>query len=283
MRLFGRTWLLTVGGTDLTDLDLAFKVERTTRRTLGSAEIRVWNLSRSTRATVEAAAAEHAVVVLRAGLGNAEPPVIFRGDARQAFTARDARTDLVTTIVARDGGTAFAEGRTSRSYAPGTPVSTVLRDVVHDLGIGEGNLADYLSSLTLRNGAQGFGDGFVAAGPARRLLDHIIRGAGLRWSIQGGALQIQARGAPLPARAVVLSADTGLVESPTWDEAGRRSAGRRGVCTAKVLIQPGIEPGKRVRLESEIITGDFEVRKAVYAGDTRGNDWYATLELRATS
>lgn len=274
MELFGRRWALQVGGLDLTDIDLSFKVARGVHREPAPAEINVWNLRRETRALLEA----DQTVILRAGYK--DPPVIFRGDLRRVWTERDGATDLVTKIQARDGGQAYAENRISKAYGAGTPVFTVLRDAVDAMGIGEGNLRDF-GALVLRNGASSFGDGYVAAGPAHRIVNDLIRGAGLRWSIQGGNLQIMLRGQPLQSRSVVLSSATGLVESPAWDETGRRTEGRRGVCTAKVLIQPGIEPGKRVRLESEFVTGDFEVRKVTYTGDTRANDWYGTLELRS--
>jgi hypothetical protein len=274
--LFGRQWSLQVGTLDLSDLDLAFQVERSVRREPNVAEIRVWNLSETTRAQVEA----RGTVVLRAGYE--DPPTLFRGDIRRAWTESDG-IDNVTVLQARDGGRAYSEARIARSYNPGTPVVTVLRDVVADMEIGEGNLSEYAAAYALRNGADTFGDGYVAAGPARRVLDALTRAAGLRWSVQNGALQILQQGRPLQTRAVLLSSDTGLVDSPAWDEVGRRTRGRRGTVTCKTLIQPGIEPGRRVVLESRHISGGFEVRRIKYQGETRGDPWFASLELRPIS
>lgn len=268
-RLFGREWYLSVGSLDLTDLDLAFKVTRSVRREPNLAEIRIWNLSPETRAAID----RDQIVVLRAGYE--DPPTLFRGEIRDVRTERDGQADFVTVVQARDGGRAYNDARMSRAYAPGTPALRVLRDAVAALEIGEGNLADFASAYALRTGSDGFADGYVAAGPARRVLDALARGAGLRWSVQNGALQLMEQGRPLQRRAVVLAADSGLVESPTWNE-GRR----RRTVTAKSLIQPGIEPGRIVVLESALITGDFEVRAIEYVGDTRGNDWIATMELR---
>lgn len=272
-RLFGQEWYVQVDGLDLSDVDLVFKVERSTARAPGTAEISLYNLNADTRAAVEAGS----VVILRAGF--ADPPRIFRGDIRGAYTERKDQ-DTITTITARDGGRSLAEARMAKSYAPGTRIATVLRDTVAALEIGEGNLGDFLSSFALTNGSTTFPDGYVAAGPARRVLDAIIRGGGYRWSVQSGALQVQQRGVPLQVSSVVLASDSGLVGSPSWDETGRRTQGRRGTVSAQVLIQAGIEPGRKVYLQSERITGDFEVRGISYAGDTRGNDWTATLTLR---
>ena len=273
-RLFDRRWYLSIGTLDVSDLDLGFTVERSTRREPNTAEIRIWNLSRDSRALVEDT--PNARVVLRAGYAEDgdPPPVLFVGDKRRAWTERDG-PDFVTIVQSRDGGRAYNQARISRSYAPGTPVRSVLVDVVEAMGIGRGNLDEFSSAYALRNGADSFPDGFVASGPVRNVLDDLVRGAGLRWSVQNGALQLQRRGTPLQTRAVLLSHETGLVESPTRDE--------HGTVTALCLIQPGLDPGRRVVLESDVISGGFEIRKVSYTGETRGNDWHATLELKALS
>lgn len=273
--LFGRSWSLSVGNLDLSDLDLTFKVERSISREPNTAEIQIYNLSHESRATVEAGG----IVRLSAGYGD-NPPLLFRGDSRIVWTARDATVDTVTTVQARDGGRAYSEAQVSRAYGPGTPCTQPLRDVIRVMDIGEGNLGDFTTAFQLRNGADTFADGFVAHGPCRRVLNDILRAAGLRWSVQNGALQVMRAGVALQYQSVVLASDSGLIESPTWDERGNRTQGRSGVVTAKTLIQPGIEPGRKIRIESETITGDFEVRKISYSGDTRGDDWIATLECR---
>ena len=274
MILFGRAWFLSVGNLDLSDIDLIFKVERSTRREPNTAEIQIFNLNDTSRASIERGAA----IRLRAGYG-ANPSQIVRGDVRDVWTVGD-QVDRTTFVTSRDGGTAYAEAPISRAYGPGTRCGQVLRDVVSALGIGEGNLSEFEAAFQLRTGASTFADGYVAHGRASRILNDLLRGAGLRWSVQNGALQILRSGAPLQTQEIVLSSDTGLVGSPTWDDQGHRTGGARGVVSAKCLIQPGVEPGRKVRIESRDITGDFEVRKVAYNGDTRGQDWYATIEGR---
>ena len=268
MDLFGQQWRLQIGALDVSDHDIAFSVSRSTRAAPNVAEIRVWNLSPSDRATVEAGG----TAILRAGFE--DPPVIFQGDSRLVWTERDA-VDAITVIQARDGGRAYADARIARAYRPGTPVLTVLRDAVEALDIGEGNLSEYSSALSLRGGATSFADGYAADGPARRVVDALTRAAGLRWSVQGGALQLMDRGRPLQSRAVLLSSDTGMVDHPTWTDQRRRR-----LLTIKSLIQPGLDPGRRVAVVAPDVEGDFEVRAIEYVGDTRGDDWYATIQGR---
>lgn len=275
--LFGRRWDLQVGTLDLTDLDIAYKVECATARAPNVAEIRVWNLAPNTRAQIE----QGGTVILHAGFE--DPPLLFRGDSRRVWTEADGLVDWVTVIQGRDGGRAYSEATFSQSYIPGTQVVRVLRDVIDVMEIGVGNLDEFASAYAMRNGSTTFPDGYVAHGRASRVLNDLVRAGGLRWSVQRNALQLQQGGQPLQTRAVVLSSDSGLLGSPTWDERGQRTQGRHGLLTAEALVQPGLEPGKRVHVEARLVTGDFEVRKAVYHGDTHGNDWNVTLELRPLS
>lgn len=268
--LWDRRYLLTVGTLDVSALDIGFDVTKNTSREPNTAEVRIFNLSRSDRATLEAADAPR--VVLRAGyLADGDPaPLLFLGGARRVYSAREG-LDIVTTVTASDSGRELLTGRVSRSYAPGSRVTRALRDAVTAAGIGEGNLSDFEGAYTMRTGAAVFADGFVADGPARRVLHALARAAGLRWSVQNGSLQLQRAGQALQSTAPRLTSASGLVGTPTRDEHGK--------VTAQALLQPGLEPGRRVVLASEEIEGSYEIRQTVYKGTTAGAEWYATMEL----
>lgn len=289
--LWRRRWSLSIGSLDLTECDLAFKTERHIHRSPNTAEIRIWNVSPETRAAVEGAARPFSrpgvprtevpdgVVRLGLGYGDDTPAQVFRGDVRVAHTEWPTDVDSVLVVQARDGGHAYSSARVSRAYPAGTLATTALQDVVEALGLGEGNLSEFLGAFEFRTGARTFPDGWACHGRAHVVLTDLCRAAGLRWSVQSGALQLQRQGEPLESRSVLLNASTGLVGSPTWDERGRRT-GRRGRAAVQCLIQPGLDPGRKVRVESDTVEGDFEIRKVALAGDTRGNDWFADLELR---
>ena len=268
--LFDRRYLLTVGTLDVSALDLSFDVTKSTTREPNTCEVRITNLGRDNRSTL--ATAEAPRVVLRAGYASDgdPPPLIFLGGARRVYTEREG-VDVVTTVQASDSGSELLAGRVSRSYAPGTRATSVLADAVDAAGIGRGNLADFEASYTARNGSSVFADGYVADGPARRTIQALARAAGLRWSVQDGALQLQRAGQALQQTAPLLSAASGLVGTPTRDEHGK--------VAATALLQPGLDPGRRVVLESSEVSGSYEIRQVVYKGSTAGAEWYATLEL----
>ena len=265
--LFPRTWLVSIGSRDVSALDMSFSVERKSRGAPGVGTISVRNPAPATIS----AAREGSFVRLSAGHAGTNA-LLLSATIRDARVVREG-TDRVLVIQGRDIGSRSAENATiSRAYPPGTLIETPVRHAVASLGIGEGNLRDVLP-LRLRSGASAFAAGYAAHGRASRILSEILAGAGLRWSVQHGALQVMARGRPLPGRGEVLSPETGLVEAPTWDE-------RRRTLTIKALIRPGLEPGARVHVESDEATGDFEIRSSTFTGDTRTPEWYATSALR---
>lgn len=270
--LYGRTWELTIGSLDVTKLDLTFGVRKTSKREPNTAVIEVYNLSRASRSQVESEL--NALVRLKAGYGD-DPPLLFVGTVRQAYSERRG-PDIVTTIEASDKGLELTSTRLSRSYNPGTPVLSVLVDTLSALDIGEGNVNTFADAYRARNGTDNFPDGYVVSGSAKKVLNNIVRSAGLIWSVQDGVLQLQEPQKALNTPAVLLSSSTGLVGSPTQAAPER---GKRSTVNAVSLIQPLLYPGAKVVLEA-MVEGTFEITEVDYTGETRGNDWYANLILR---
>lgn len=269
---FPRAWAVQVGDLDVSALDIEFSAMRSIRREPNEAEVKIYNLSPDSHKRL--ADQDSPTLILRAGYvsDGDPPPTIFVGDVRELYR-EPSGVDVVTRITARDGGRAFRQSRISKSYGEGTSVLRVLKDAVEAMGVGRGNLEEFQRFVELSGGATSFPDGFVATGPAHRVLNSILRGAGLRWSVQNNAIQIMRRRRALQSQIVRLTSDSGLVGTPTVDD--------KGVVTATALLQPGIDPGRLVRVDSREIQGDYEIRRVEYSGATAGGDWYAKLELKA--
>lgn len=268
--LYQRAWTVRVDNMDLSGLHGDFSVFKSDKREPNTAEIKIFGLASDTRSRLEGS--RDLPITLGAGYqGDTDPPILFVGDSRSARSSRDG-AEIITTIQARDFGRLYQQARLIRSYGPATPVVNVLRDLVRAMGVGEGNLAEFAAAFQLRNGMTNFPDGYAIQGPVRRSMDALLRGAGLRWSIQNNALQIQRQGQPLQTRAVYLSASSGLIGSPEKDS--------KGVVTAVSLIQGGLDPGRKLSLDSERVSGDYKIRTVEYQGALPGAEWYATLTLK---
>lgn len=277
-RLFLRQFDLNIGGVGIVTatadgrarptLGVAFKVEKNSQKQPNPAEVTLWNLSQETRAKVESTKEK---VALFAGYSGAMFR-LFIGDLIYASTQRQG-TEWVTKLQIHDGSDAYRSARISESLGPGTLVEDAIKKAASALPVPVGNL---LTHLTPRRGPRAYARGLVLSGKAEAELDKLLKNAGFTWSIQDGQLQVLAPGETLPDPVVVLNDSSGLIGSPEKSTKEKE----RGHVKARSLLQPGLDPGRRVRVEGEAISGDFKVLRTVYTGDSWGTEWYADIEGR---
>lgn len=279
--LFNRQFALNAGGlsfaTSSTDpsqihstLRVAFRAERNSQKEPSPAEITIWNLSKDSRAFLESIVAP---VVLEAGYAG-QAFQIFSGDLIYAATQRQG-VDWVTKLQIQDGARKYRSARINESLGPGTTLSDAIQKAADALGLPLGNLTSHLSPV--RGKTTAFGKGVVLSGKAEEQLDKLLKLAGYEWSIQDGQLQVLAPAETLPTEIVVLNSDSGLVGSP---ESARDDKTKKTFVKARSLLQPGLFPGRTVRLEGAAVSGDFKIERAIYTGDSWGQDWYVDIEAK---
>lgn len=284
-RLFKRAAALTIGigsgqALRFTGLDFNFSVKKSLDRSPNTAEIQIINLSRSSRNQIEQSERER--IQLEAGYETEGGlSTIFVGDKRKASSQR-VGVDIVTTIEGADGERAARGRRVNQSFGIGTTIDSVVETLGGLLGgeggIGLGNITELTrSSLDFEGNGTEFPEGTVVSGAALEEMRAIVQASGAELSIQDQNFQILRRGQAVPDVAVLLRADTGLVESPSVDS--------EGVVSARSLIIPGIFPGRQVEISSEFVSGFFRVEKATYTGDTSVGalEWFVDIEAKATT
>jgi hypothetical protein len=193
---------------------------------------------------------------------------IFFGVLRKVSSWR-AGTEWITQISGGDGEHTILTARISKTYVKGTPITSIVRELVGTLGIGPGGLNNTLGALA----TTGFLSGGVTLqkaltlhGDSMTALDQLLRSCGFEWSIQDGAFYAGPAGtATVPGQGPLLTPATGLLEAPQID--------KRGFITGKALLNPDLLPGKPIRIESSRVTGNFLVTKTQHSGDSTGNDW----------
>lgn len=295
--LYNRDFLLNIGGIPLpmqvadplqpdkidTQLRVLFDVEKTSSKEPNRAEVTIFNLNLANRGIIEEGQK------IADALRSATPPVAYDwpltieagyvGSREQIFsgnitfaTSRKENVDWVTTIECGDGENKYRSARMNKSYTVGSPVTQVAIDASILLGVGPGNIAEKLGPGVFRKGFSVFSQGFVASGSAADVLDQILSSAGFNWSIQDGQLMILAPDETTFEEVVVLSKDFGLIGSPEKSEDGNISF--------KSLLQGSIKPGRRVLIQSQLITGQFKIEKVAHYGDTIGSDWYSEAEAK---
>lgn len=250
-------------------LRIAFNVLLALARDPNKAQLKIWNLSATSRAKIQEQ--DRLPVVINAGYIGMVAQLFF-GDMRFGNSEKEG-SDWVTTLEAGDGAKQYRSARISESFAAGTKVTDVLKKAAEALGIGVGNLTKVIAAGSKRIGLTEFTNGTVLSGKASEAVDGIVKSMGLEWSIQSGQLQILEPDQTTQDDAILLTPSTGLIGSPT--------AGEKGRVKARSLLQPDITPGRRVKIESATIDGAFfKTEKVRHQGDTWGNDWFSDMELK---
>jgi hypothetical protein len=293
-----------------------FDVNKTSSCEPNTAKITVYNLNEEHRKllqeTFSGKPIQHHQVIVEAGyVGNRTQ--IFKGDIEHSWSSKH-ETDWVTTIEAGDGARSYKTARITKSYGKGITLIQVLTDVVKLFEVEPGNLLTKVGDN--RRGLIVFKRGVSINGQCAEILNKYLCGAGFQWSIQDGQLLVLEPGETAKEEIVVLNVGSGLIDSPELgvsdkedtymvtalhaqtpqekaqqerlkrkiDDQNKKNGVEKSKTTilkVKSLLQGSIRPGKRIAVESAMISGFFKCEKVTHNGDTWGNEWYTTVEARA--
>lgn len=252
-------------GVELAGLRIAFEVKKTSASHANTATVRIWNLSETTRNKI---LAKKMALILRAGYGDATPLPLLASGVVQRVEHTPQPPDVLTEVEIRDGGLGLDDARFRHAYPSGTPVQLIVNDILGAMpDVGRGSLVAEALSKTLPAKR-------CFSGSARHALDKLAGAYGFEWSVQDGLAQIVDRtGSSKPqATATVLSADSGMIGSPTKTNAG---------CKVKALLQPHINPGEFLQTVSGFVSGYFKAMAVEHRGDTHGEEWETEIEAKA--
>lgn len=262
-RLFERHIAVTVvpqgrAGVRITGLRIEFEVEKTSGDTPNRLMLKLHNLSDETASSISQ---RDFTLLLEAGYqSNGE--LLYAGDILTVVDAWE-ETDRVTTLECGDGAKALRSATLFESFAGGTSPKVVFERLAGALGVPLGEVKG------LDQGQ--YVSGFVASGPTRGTLDTLARRLKVRWSVQDGVLQVLPVGDHTRDEAILLTADTGLINTPERTDQGIR---------VMSLLNPKLNPGRRIRVESRSLTGDFVVETVLHQGDSLGDLWQSEVEAR---
>ncbi len=260
-----RSFRCVVETVEFTDLWCRFAIKRTTASTANKGEIKIANMNESNRHRFEQQ--PDAAIQLDAGYADGRG-TIFLGRA-SSVTSEHSGTDWVTTFKCGDGEKEMRSKRISKPVTKGTSVEVTVNDIAAAMGIREGNIAEVMASI----GNPSFSRSSVLHGNAAREMTTICRSQGLSWSVQNGVLQLLRIGQPTSGAAILCNRDHGMVGSASIDA--------KGVMSVVMLIQPEIEPGRIIVVESEQVKGQFRIENVDYDGDTHSKNWYAKVQGKA--
>jgi hypothetical protein len=227
-------------------LTLQFSVERNLLAQANTARISVLNLNEQSRSKVykdKFTTLQYKGVELRAGYGEDLNilPLIFKGNIKQAYSERQG-TEYKTEIEAYDGGFAFINSYTEKSFAAGTPINQVLDSLMKDLPkVNKGAIGDFGDKLPRGN---------AYSGNTAQLLDTISGGNFFIDNEKACCLKDEEC---IEGNIRVISSESGLLGSPRRSET---------LLVVRVIFEPRILIGQLITLESKTerqFNGDYKV------------------------
>ncbi len=273
-------------GVAITDLRIQFDINKTLRLTPNTAMIKIFNLSPATENLIKN---EFDEVIVNAGYQDSQR-LIFAGNIRHVFKFRDGN-DWITQIDAADGDDDLRNTIVNASFAAGTTHLQVIDHIVKKFKttkLGHNVLKD---DKRIR--------GRVVSGPVGKLFEDIAKTSDAHVSIQDGVLQFVPVLATLPTEAIVIRADTGMLNAPEINDKGIkvtcllnpaiRVDGKIQLDNNDLFEQlrkerehkPGAKPRKKKELARLDPDGIYKAICVTHKGDTRANEWQTETLCKA--
>jgi regulator of extracellular matrix RemA (YlzA/DUF370 family) len=268
-------------------LRVAFEIERDELPWPNKAQIRIWNLSPTHREYLSSAAS----IPCRLEAGYAgSVGTIFEGAVRQGISTHDG-SDWVTTLEAGEGdltadGEHLAQKSIKKSWKRGTPVAAIVTDFAKEMNVDLGNVPILAAAASFSNGPALL-HGLAVDGPILDEFTYLLRGLGMRWSIQGNAIQLRLADAPANVMVGLISPFTGLVGRVVKSTkqvrrqnslTKKRETQEIAVVEGKTLLTSALQPGYQFVLQSDEASGAYLCAKTVQRGDTRDTAWFTEFE-----
>lgn len=307
--LFRRSFRITIADKqfgsvdDVRPLSFSFSVQRDKTITPNNANVLLYNLNADTRAELEhlsggfgqgtaklprhklssvdkkkskkqkagvafaPADADGVTVRIEAGYGEHVGQIFF-GVLRKVSSWKQG-PDWLTQISGGDAERSITTAKISKTFVAGTPITSVVRELVGTLGVGKGGLDNTLNALSvtgLLTGGRTLQKALTMHGDSATELEQLMRSCGFEWSIADGAFYAGPVGTPtFPGEGPLLTPDTGLLDTPQIDKNGK--------LVGKALLNADLLPGRVFRVESSRVTGNFLCTKTQHKGSSNGPDW----------
>lgn len=261
----------------ITDLRVRFEITKDLFGYPNLGDIQIFNLSRD---KVTAISQEFTLIELQVGYGGGLDTV-FRGDIRNIVNRREG-VDTITQFYAGDGERATRDARISKTYAAGTSIKQIVKEIAETFKIPTAKLDGLNTTRTNQRGQ-------TIASASKDAMDKLADDYKFHWSIQDGELVTQDRESYDKDNTVFnINRSTGMIGSPTITELG---------ADVRTLMNPRLNPYRAVQIttpDAEINVGNlffrtkvptlgtglFRINKVIHTGDTRGNDWTSAITGR---
>ncbi len=281
-RYFNRTCKVVVLNNEaltIKDNRIKFEITKSIKQQDNSAKIEIFNLSEVTRKKIGVSETQ---IQLFAGYEEAYGDIrVGQGSICQVSTVRD-KTDTVTRLILKDGLLTIKNNPISFSYENDVKLIDVLQKIAKSAGLIL--QVSGLDEKTIRGG-------YTIFHSVDYELNQLSDSFNFSWSIQDKVLVVIGNNQTTSQQVLLLTSQSGLVlnpESVKKISQNLQKLKNKGEILSDIrlfhvyaLLQPQLQINDVIAVESQDLTGKFRVQKMTHIGDTRGNDWYTKMEVKA--
>ncbi len=215
-------------------------------------------------------------LILKAGYEDTVVKEIFRGTISGVTDTRRGN-DRITRLSVSDGGFNMKETTTSRVYARGTRIDTIITDLMTDLGLSKdaGAIATFGSSVVTESTYSVYG---TPTSELKRLGDRYKTA----FSVQDQLINFVPVDARVAEQVAYVSEDTGLINSPqAINTSGASQQGdsvnNNPSIQFETLLNGDLLPNKTVYLKSNNYDLALKITKVTHTGEYEGTNWKTTV------
>jgi len=284
----------------ITDLHMEFSIKKDNSKDPNKGYVTVYNLSDDVVNYLDANQRESLAVLLHAGYDGDEK-LIFSGTVEYVEDKFPEET-RETKFILGDGTLNLTSAQTARSYRKGTPLNTVLNDLISDLKLPKGRIVDFGSNTTQH--AMAF------TGTASQNLGNLAKNTGSTFSVQDGAVYWTKQGSRFGNVMFEISEEGGMVGTPSPKQPNtakklmkakakaakgeapkkKRSSKKKKEhdiredvgMTVTTLLNGAILPESTVYLNTRYHKGFYKVAELTHKGSYETGDWVTELGLVET-
>lgn len=263
------------------NLHVSFSIEKTDDTANNSASMKIWNLSDE---HINMLSEDGVKVEIRAGYDE-NLATVYYGDVVEVIESLDD-SDRLVEVELSEGAKDF-QSYTSFSMQGMIPCSSVLGKFINE--IGSPSVVYSAGARELINNVK-YGNGYSYVGRTKDGFSAVLTKCGLTWSMQNGVIQIYKLGESITTKAFLLTADTGLIETPkrivlnakgqvVSDAKKKKEAGNTKGYEITYLMNGAIGINDLVYVRTRKIDGTYRVKNVQIDGDNFDGDWVCTAQV----
>lgn len=254
-------------------IGLSFSVDKssTILRKQDTGQIQIYNLSDETLQKLQG---NYPVAVLSVGYQNQANVTILRGEVISVSTQKSG-TDKVTTIQIGSGYVDLNHSSVGITIPEGKSVKEVIIAIAQAAGITRGVYSGFgIQKKVLY--------GYPVSGTVNENLTTICKTYHLDFRIDNGILYVHDADGTTDENYVlapVVSESSGMIDFPydTKVDVGRakKSVDNKSGVHFKILLNPILQAGSIVKIESRTINGFYKIMDVRHTGGNRNSNWYS--------